>query len=93
MKKMSTLIATTILATESTNSLNTLFINNTNNKIKTSIKNENNNWKINEIKSLTTDRNRNIYALANNTVYKCLEWQHFLGLFFGRHLLLIFNWS
>ncbi|WP_339040043.1 hypothetical protein [Spiroplasma endosymbiont of Andrena trimmerana] len=58
-----------------TKSLNTLFINNTNNKIKTSIKNENNNWKINEIKSLTTDRNRNIYALANNTVYKCLAEQ------------------
>ncbi len=45
MKKISTLITTTILAIASTNSLNTLFINNTNNKIKTSIKNENNNWK------------------------------------------------
>ncbi|WP_339049447.1 transposase [Spiroplasma endosymbiont of Colias croceus] len=22
-----------------------------------------------------------------------VEWQHFLGLFFGKHLLLIFNWS
>ncbi len=22
-----------------------------------------------------------------------LEWQHFLGLFFGRHLFLIINWS
>ncbi|WP_395473617.1 hypothetical protein [Spiroplasma endosymbiont of Nomada rufipes] len=75
MKKISTLITTTILAIASTNSLNTLFINNTNNKIKTSIKNENNNWKINEINFLTTDRNRNIYALANNTVYKCLAEQ------------------
>lgn len=75
MKKITTLFATTIFATASTNSLNTLFMNNTNNKIKTNIKNENNNWKISEIKSLTTDRNRNIYALANNTVYKCLAEQ------------------
>ncbi|WP_342254619.1 hypothetical protein [Spiroplasma endosymbiont of Zeiraphera isertana] len=25
--------------------------------------------------------------------YKTVEWQHFLGLFFGRHLFLIINWS
>ncbi len=32
-------------------------------------------------------------STPNNELEEIVEWQHFLGLFFGRHLLLIFNWS
>ncbi|MBP1525873.1 MAG: hypothetical protein H9Q65_04880 [Spiroplasma ixodetis] len=32
-------------------------------------------------------------TIVNNLEFYYLEWQHFLGLFFGRHLFLIFDRS
>ncbi|WP_339042326.1 hypothetical protein [Spiroplasma endosymbiont of Apeira syringaria] len=36
---------------------------------------------------------RNIYTWKLVNVDSVVEWQPFLGLFFGRHLFLIINWS
>jgi len=33
------------------------------------------------------------YEQAKLTLANNMEWQHFLGLFFDRHLCLILNWS